>query len=660
MASGFLLAEALAEALRRPYHKGNVQVTARYLAQRLAIGEHRVMLKRNFDTACWVPPVGKRAAHSIYYGDRMVERVIERFCRIEKVTLPPKELFILEILARRKAKYDVDAAKAAVEGKKFPPMPMDVGRSAVFEAKLVWLKGFLSVAKWNEMLELIVEAVFAYGRHERQHARETPQDLKKVSSDLKALGIPFTYFNLFEDARIEHISRTETGVKFDWNAFEDMAPANSPFAVFLRCIQNEGEPDLEALESEEMIGFGTQTLGDVASRIDAYYRRAIVCLTAEHLYPIMVEFLEEFKAEMARPLPPLPPKGGGGGEGGSGGGSAEPGSAPSEGSGSSGDGEEDDNGDAEDRADDLTTAADAAEKGDSFFDEFERDAEVVGGTDAEGADAEAKAKEKLRGNADRKMPDGKGGKGAGIPDSFEPTESGGRASEEAFLATIAGSLDKTQARRVDALTVMLMRMFKSHTLPAVTETVGKRMSTRHLARGEYKYVHKRVYGGKGKRRYSVVYDCSGSMGGRPDHEGKLLLLALNRLARNGYLEGSLVLSGCVRGKPSWLQYKFPVADTVILRIRPNHNAEGLQNSLADNLKHIKGMDDVFVYTDANITDTPLNREYFAKQRIWPVGLYVGSDEMSGEMNRHFPQNIIRNTIEEVVAAMLTRNRRTVG
>jgi hypothetical protein len=68
----------------------------------------------------------------------------------------------------------------------------------------------------------------------------------------------------------------------------------------------------------------------------------------------------------------------------------------------------------------------------------------------------------------------------------------------------------------------------------------------------------------------------------------------------------------------------------------------------------------FVYTDACICDSPLDRGFFASKRCWPVGLYVGSSEAASEMERHFPQNIIRDTIEDVVEAMLTRNRRTVG
>ncbi|MEX3984175.1 hypothetical protein AB4Y45_35050 [Paraburkholderia sp. EG287A] len=668
MSSGFLLADALAEALRRPYHQGDLNVTIRYLVGRLALGQYRVMLKRNFDTACWVPPVGKRSSHSIYYGDRMVQRVVERFCRIEELPVPPKAVFILEILAERKREYDVRLVKAAKEGKTLPPMPLDVGRSRVFDATIGWLKGNLPADKWDELLELIVQAVFAYGRHERQHARETPQDLQRVQKDLKLLAIPFSYFNLFEDARIEHISRDETGEEFGWNLFEDMAPADCAFNMLLRCIQLEEAEDREALDSVEPYRDGTRTLGQVAESVQGYYRRTIACTSAEHLYPIIQEFMEEFKAEIP---PPKSPEGGeGGGEegGGSGSGSAT-GSGKGkgeedDGSGGGGGGDDDDeSGDAEERAGDLTTAAEAASKGDSFFDEFEGDTEVVGGTDAEGKAADEQAKGKLKGSAPKGAPKSKGGASQGIPESITPTASGGRGQEQNFLARVPARMDEAYARRVENLTTTLMRMFKTKTLTTTTEDEGQRMSGRHLARGEIRFIKRQVFGGKGKRKFSIVYDCSSSMtmfGGKPDREGKLLLLALNNLARRGYLEGSLILSGFVAGKPSWLQYKFPVAESVILRIAPSHGSEGLQDSLKDNLQHIKGMDDVFVYTDANICDAPINKGFFAKQRIFPVGLYVGTEEAASKMEKHFPQNIIRDSIEDVVEAMLIRNRRTVG
>lgn len=662
MSSGFLLSEALSTALRKPYHRGDTDVTVQYLVENLPIGQYRVMLKRNFDTACWVPPAGKRDSHTIYYGDRMVSRVVDFFLKKEKIEGVPDEATLVDAA---KAKLE---AKAKTKGKGrtaagAATAPVRVTRSHVLDERLDWMMANLPKATWTALVDQLVKAVKSYGRHERQHARETPQDLKVVNKDLKALGIPFMYFNLFEDARIEHISRQELGDPFEWLDLEDIAPMDNPFNMFLRCIQLEGVSDEEALLIEDPFkGDPKRTVGIVADSVEDYYRRAIACPQAEQLYPVIAEFLREFKEDL--PPPPDEKSGKEKGKGKSGTGEGEPGEGEGSGSPSGGadEDEDDDYNGAEERAGDLSTAAEAAEEGDKFFDEFEADAEVVGGTDAKGKEAEAKAKAELKGAGDKPPPKGKGGAAQGIPESIAPQASGGRATEAQFLASRAGVVDDAYRKRIDHLTEMLMRMFKTFNLPMYSESESRRLSGRHLARGEVKYVHKKTFGGKGKRKYSIVFDCSGSMGmfgGRPQREGKILLLALNNLARRGFLEGHLILSGYPSG-PGWLQYKFPVSDDVILRIHTGHGAEGLQNSLQDNLAHLKGMDDVFVYTDACITDSPLNRDMFARHGIYPVGLYVGSKDMATEMDRHFPQNIIRDTIEAVVETMLTRNRRTVG
>lgn len=661
MSSGFLLNKLLGDALRNAYHRGDLQVKMLYLVERLPLGKYRVMLKRNFDTACWIPPIGSRGSHSIYYGDRMLQRTIEFFCEQIKAEMPdlPKK----EELAEAACNRLLDEAKAAYkkagrahharvaepELKDIKPTSLDMLNQLV-----IWLKSNLTDEQWDEFMTLLIDAVETYGRHERSHARETPRNLEATTSDLKDIGVPFTVFNLFEDARIEHISRQELRRVFGWNRFENINKTDNPLNMFHRLIFLEGEPDLEALDSTDTLPHGEE-VSQVAESVEAYYKRAIACTTAEMLYPIMVEFVTEFE-EYVKALPPPPGSSAGAGTGA---GSGSPGATGGDPSGGS---EEAESEGGYTSGADLTIAAEAAAKGEDFFEEFEEGTEVVGGTDEEGEAAEAEAKEKLapsKSRSNAKVDPNKDG-GQGIPDSVTPTASGGQATEPAFLAEKAGAMDESFRARIDKVTTMLMRMFRSIELQVPTEAPGRRMSSRHLARNEIRFPRKMLMGGKGKRRYSIVYDCSGSMSGSPDREGKVLLLALNNLARRGYLQGSLVLSGYVNGQPGWLQYDFPVAEDILLRIVPGHCSEGLQAAMADNLKHIKGMDDVFVYTDAAITDEPLDRDFFARNRIWPVGLYVGSEERAGEMDRHFPQNIIRDSIEDVVEAMLTRNRRTVG
>lgn len=630
----FLQAMGLAEPLRPVYQKGDAEVTVSYLSNGLTIGEHRVLLKKNFDTACWIPPVGKKAAHSIYYGDRMLTRVVTYFCESHGVALTKEEL-------------DAIKAKKLTAVEKMQQLLMLVF-SRVTEAQKYELDRWLQLA------------VVSYGRHEREHARRTPRDLKQVQKDLAAIKVPFRLFNLFEDARIEHLSRLEQGTTFEWTTFEALAPMDHPQNAFLRCIQQEGEEDVALTEDETPLeasegipeNWVGRPMNEFYSRVQEYYARVCACGEAHMLYPIMREFLDEF------PQPESEDKGEPG-EGGGGSGSGESSNGEGEegepGSGKPG---EDEESSAESRAGDLSVAAEAADQGDSFFDEFDEDAEVVGGEGKEADEARARAKAQSAGEnrADPNITH----RSQGIPDSVTPDSNGGHGAPEHFLASNPGSIDAAFQKRVDGLVAKLMRMFKSHSLPLAMESPGHRLSSRHLARGEVRYVHKKVMGGKGKRRYTIVFDCSGSMQGHPAREGKLFLLALNEIARRGYLEGKLILTGLVGSRPSWLTYSFPVKDELILSIRTDKGAEGIHHALEGNLADIKGMDDVFVYTDACICDTPLDREFFAARRIWPVGLYAGDDKEASEMERHFPQNVIRYRIEEVVEAMLTRNKRTLA
>lgn len=593
--SEFLLSQALAPSLKKQYHQGNINITLMFLLNKITLGPYRVMLKRDFDTACWIPPVGSRGSHSIYYGDRMLTRVVDYFVKCKSLPVPSA--------AEYAAKHSEKLKKSRSKGKKFDPI----------EAQILDIQRLTTRDDWDDLVSMLTKAVSAYGRHERAHATETPQNLKTVNKDLKLFGIPFVIFNWFEDARIENISRIQfTDKPFGWLELEDIAQLQAhPIALFARRIQLEGLPDSEAIDHPD------HALASMAGRIAYYYGGAIKAPTGEHLYPLMKEFMTEFK-ELLATAPNL--------------------------KGTHFTGEHDD--DSEGDAGDLSTAAEAAEKGDEFLTEFESDAVVVGGTDDEGKKAEARSKtEAVKPAAE--APAG----------SVKPTAKGGRSPEGKMLTKTPGTIDEVFKARLNELVRMLMKMFKSNTLNMAAEAPGNRISSRHLARGELRYIHKRVYGGIGKRRYDIIFDCSGSMDGKPSREGKLLLLALNTLAKRGYLEGNLILTGWNGSAHCWAKYSFPVQDEVILRINVSCGAEGIQGTMKDNLAELKRSDDVYVYTDANITDDPLDRDFFARHGIQPVGLYVGSEEASPSMAEHFPQNIIDSSIERVVERMLCRNRR---
>jgi len=104
----------------------------------------------------------------------------------------------------------------------------------------------------------------------------------------------------------------------------------------------------------------------------------------------------------------------------------------------------------------------------------------------------------------------------------------------------------------------------------------------------------------------------------------------------------------------WQRFAFPVPVDVIERLHAFGDAEGLQQALLANAKPFGEADQVLVYTDADICDTPLDRGELARRRIRPIGLYVGDAEQAKEMPRHFAEYLVRPNIEALAEAMVAR------
>lgn len=646
MFANFTKNELLCPPLQSAYGKGDGLTTLHHIRKKVNLEPYRVLVKDNFNTACWVPPVAGRKAHTIYYGTNMLSGTIDLFMKREEIEPFDPEALKEAAIDRRHKKLSADLAALMKRDRSGVSKTIDKDSVKITERdllneKIIALNDSLSDSHKDMLSDFMASMTEKLGRHERAHARHTSKDLEKTNRDLKELGIPFIVFNVFEDARIEHLSRMELGSKFNWQECQEFGPllssSNLPISLFLRLVGLEGEPDMEALESTDQVM--ERDVSEMAEVVESYYRRAIICPSDRDLLPLMKDFMGEFKEF----FPPDEKSAGGSG------------------SPSSGDGDKSGEDDQDEQAPDLITALEAAEKGETFFEDFEKDATVVGGTDEEGKAATA-APENDEPKSGR---DVSKGKGSGPRDTVDPLSvipegQGGEASPHNFLARKAGRVSDEVLDRVATVTTMLLRMFKAKDVKVYSEAPNKRLSGRHLARGEIRYSRNYFFGGRGKRRFEVIYDCSGSMSGQPDIEGKIFLLALNNLARQGYLRGNLVLSGWVGGQAGWVSYAFPMPDQVILSINPSHGAEGLEGSIKGNLAQIKGADDVFVYTDANITDAPLDQKNLASNKVWPVGLYVGSKDAATAMQRHFPQNIIEETVEKLIEVMMTRNRRTFG
>lgn len=216
-----------------------------------------------------------------------------------------------------------------------------------------------------------------------------------------------------------------------------------------------------------------------------------------------------------------------------------------------------------------------------------------------------------------------------------------------------GPLPKERIRTVaDKLT----RLFTRTPAKYRTNSPTSRLSGRHYAMGRPAYVASE----KAPKKVRTIYlevDCSGSMAGIHSEEGRILIAALSELAARGVVKGHVVLSGVLSGgKSGWQTFALPLADSVIERIEGQFGAEGLEYTLSANQRLAKAADFVFIYTDAQICDKPIDRAAWHSQGLYTWGLYAGeaSERVLESMLEYFDKAVIRPTAEELVDAVLVQ------
>lgn len=241
-------------------------------------------------------------------------------------------------------------------------------------------------------------------------------------------------------------------------------------------------------------------------------------------------------------------------------------------------------------------------------------------------------------------------------------------NEDSSIASSSGNLLVKQAQQLDeariaSLVSKFIKPFKPKIQKKATESPTKKFSVKNLMKELPPFVKKSVKG-RGPRKICYMVDCSGSMGmpistpfgpSTHIHEGVQILAALSALARRGYVTGYVILSKIISGKAVWQLFDIRMPNSQIVMIDADGGGEGLDFALRSNLKRLLEVDDVLVYTDGNITDVSIDKEYFLQRGIRTWGLYVGSNEVSAaKLNKYFERMCIRDTAEELIDAIITQ------
>lgn len=153
----------------------------------------------------------------------------------------------------------------------------------------------------------------------------------------------------------------------------------------------------------------------------------------------------------------------------------------------------------------------------------------------------------------------------------------------------------------------------------------------------------------------LFVDCSGSMKGFPMKEAKILLAALSLLAQRNRLAGYLVLSASSTARSTHHhRFKFPLSAKELENIHSQMGGEGLEAAMMDpsNLALAAKASKVYVITDAEISDNPISKVTLNQRGISTTGIYVGKSGNPAKMDMYFDSFLIRNSIEEIVQALL--------
>lgn len=517
--------------------------------------------------------------------------------------------------------------------------------------------------------------------HELSHARWTERDMKKVNIKLNNCRVPFKLYNLFEDARIEHLFREETGKKFNWIQDIPNREATTPVEIFYSFVNNEGVCKKEETNSfDDTIEIRLLYVGKGSSNKNTIFS---INNKGEYDYNHIKTLLKSCGYEL-------------------GGVFYSPGASvaksniiedsmiKSKAAKAHGgvnvttpDGkfvelvsyETKDNSKSLGRNRIRVLSVNLAGSMDATFNkvvEFYHKAcnaqnsmEIIDICDEWLKEFPESYRDELLNNYEQ----GPKGKGKGKGDLMSPeemesisgqdiygdengksleeeaTESLSKGSKEG-LGTLYGSPETFNETRLNKLTQLFKGIIKRGMIKYNSIIPSKKLNIRNYTLGSDKIFKKTQYENGKSEKLSVILDCSGSMSGSHLYAGKEFLIIINRLAKQGLIRGNIILTESLKQ----VLLPMPVDEKIIHSIRTG-GGEGFKTTIKKYGKILQESEKVFIFTDGEIGDIP-DSDYNRKLGIKTYGLYVGNSDQTEQLKKFFDEAISKTTLEDVINELL--------
>lgn len=273
-----------------------------------------------------------------------------------------------------------------------------------------------------------------------------------------------------------------------------------------------------------------------------------------------------------------------------------------------------------------------------------------------------------------KVEEVKGGKGSPAPIGAPVTgPSHGKGGSDEGVAH--DSLIKNEPAAAKQVARMLASAFRAFgPTKAPTSNPSKRLNIKGLLRGDWSlpFVGKTI-ADNGAPYISLIFDGSGSMAGqlayldrnrrnacRAADAGRVLVRALSDLASKGHISGKVYLSG-----PYGVvaEFTLPIKDNKNFAfLRGSASSEGIGEVLNPTcfgvpfksaFQEITSKSKLaIVYTDGEITDTPIDRDALKAKGLYTLGICCADRDKTPCLRKHFDSFISRDSLFGLADALV--------
>ena len=569
-----------------------------------------------------------------------------------------REAFLMGFLPSEKVNIEISAAVETACWSFIPPHRIVVGNVSHNSKRS---EGYIQSLLW----------------HELSHAKWTERDYKKKSKALMDKRVPFKLYNLFEDARIEHLFREETGKKCNWIQDIPNKEATTPVEIFYSFVNNEGVYEKEKAFGGDIIELRLLHVGPGAREANTYFS---INNQGKFSYAQIDALLKNTEYEMTDGISCTPSA------------SATKSRV------------------LEDSF--IKSKATKPHGSVTFYRKGQRidlvSYETKDNSKPLGINRTKMLSVNLAGSIDatfnkvvefynkacnaqnsmeiidicaewlKEFPESykdellnyyEQGSGTGKGDLMSPKDmeniSGESISgdendksleEEAIemlskgskdgLGTLYGSPATFDETRLNKLTQLFKGIIKRGMVKYNSIIPSKKLNIRNYTLGSDKIFKKSQYDNGKSEKLSVILDCSGSMSGSHLYAGKEFLIIINRLAKQGLIRGNIILTESLKQ----VLLPMPVDEKVISTIRTG-GGEGLKKTIEKYGKILQESEKVFIFTDGEIGDEP-DSDYNRKLGIRTYGLYVGNSDQTEQLRKYFNEAISKTSLEDVINELL--------